>query len=464
MSLAEKWASLSQMVHKAIGTVSKKDITHAEAFFTATETMEIAIRNSEILTQNKVDDAGVGFRVAIGEKVGFSCTNTLDQREILKAAENAAGIAKVSSKMPNFTFPAAGRIPKVPGLFDPDIAEMPPEDAVAIAERTITAAEGFDGRVKAKDGRVLLVYGWRGITNTLGVDCEEKETRSLIYLGGVGEQHDEVTGICDDIECRRSADLHPERVGETVARKVIELFQPQTATSLQATVIFSPEAASYQLIDVLIDALNADHVVAGRSALTDQLESPVASDHLTITDNAILEGGFASRSFDDEGYPSRNTFLVKRGKLQSFIHNATSATTLTTENTGNASRFSGGFDMARWIIGNGYRAQPEIYPSNLQVQLGSKTQDELVSETDEGVLVDSMAGFPQAGSGMISAQLSRAFYIKNGEVQHAVKGGMISGVAFDWFKKISGIGRDSKQFQNAVIPSLRVDEVKVIGA
>ena len=463
MSRAEKWASLSQMVHKTVEIIAKRDITHAEAFFMATETMEVAIRNSEILTQNKADDAGVGFRVVIGEKVGFSCTNTLDQRELLKAAENAAAIAKVSSKEPNFTFPAAGRIPSVPGLFDPDIAEMPPEDALAIAERTISAAEDFDGRVKAKEGRVLFASGWRGVMNTLGVDHEEKETRSLIYLGGVGEQQDEVTGICDDVECCRSADLHPERVGETVAKKVIELFEPHPAESLQTTVIFSPEATSYQLIDVLIDALNADHVIAGRSAWTDQLEEAVASDHLTIADNAILEDGFASRSFDDEGCPSRNTLLVRQGKLESFIHSATSANALKTENTGNASRFPGGFDMARWIIGTGYRAQPEIYPSNLQVQPGSKTQDELVSETEEGVLIDSMAGFPQAGSGMISAQLSRAFYIKNGEVQHAIKGGMVSGVAFDWFKKISGIGRDSKPFQNAVVPSLRVDEVKIVG-
>jgi predicted Zn-dependent protease len=94
----------------------------------------------------------------------------------------------------------------------------------------------------------------------------------------------------------------------------------------------------------------------------------------------------------------------------------------------------------------------------------NKKKEELVSETKKGVLIESMAGFPQTGSGLISAQLSRAFFIQNGEVQHPIKGGMISGIAFDWFKQVSGIGRDSKQFQNAVVPSLRIEDVKVVGA
>jgi len=119
--------------------------------------------------------------------------------------------------------------------------------------------------------------------------------------------------------------------------------------------------------------------------------------------------------------------------------------------------------MIHMIVGNGYRTKPEIYPSNLTIQSGNKTKEELISETAEGVLVEAMAGFPQAGSGLISAQLSQAFYIKKGEMQHPIKGGMISGVAFDWFKKISGISNEAKQSQNAVAPSLRMEEVRIMG-
>ncbi len=73
-----------------------------------------------------------------------------------------------------------------------------------------------------------------------------------------------------------------------------------------------------------------------------------------------------------------------------------------------------------------------------------------------------MAGFPQKGSGIISVQLSRAFYIEKGEFKFPIKGGMVSGIAFDWLKNISGIGNDAKQFKNAIVPSLRIEDVNIL--
>jgi PmbA protein len=464
MSLDGNWNFLSDLVHKATKRLEEKDITHAEAFFTSTQTAEVLVRNSEILTQNKVDDSGVGFRVVVaGNKVGFACTNTLSEKAVLEAGEKAFSIAKVSSEAPSFALPVASQPPKLEGLFDSRVAEIGVEEAVAVAQRAISTAEEVDERVTAKDGRVLFASGWRGIVNTLGVDFEEQETKAVIYLGGSGKDNGEVTGSCYDFMFNRTADLRPEKVGENVGRMVVELFRPRSLKSFQGTVIFGPEAVSYQLADVLVDALKSETVIAGRSAWTGKLGEIVASEDLAIIDNAFLEKGFASRSFDDEGYPSQNTVLIRKGKLESFLHDATSASALKTRNTGNASRFPSKFDMVHAIVGNGYRAKPEIYPSNLIIQEGNKTKEELVAETVKGVLVESMAGFAQQGSGMISAQLSRAFYIENGEIKHPVKGGMLSGVAFDWFKKISGVGEDSRQFMNAVVPSLRVEQVRVVG-
>jgi len=465
MSLDVNWVSLSNLVHKAMKMLEKKGITQAEAFFTSTQTTEVVIRNSEIHTQNRVDDSGVGFRVVVtGNKVGFACTNTLSEKAVLEAGEKAFDIAQVSSEVPAFALPKAGQPPKVEGLFDSRVAEVGVEEGVDVARRMIRAAEDFDKRVIAKDGRVLFASGWRGIVNTSGVDFEEKETKALVYLGGSGEQNGEVTPSCYDVMLCRTVDLESEKVGENVGKMVIEMLKPQPLKSFQGTAIFGPEAVSYQLLNVLVDALKGENVVAGRSAWAGKLGQVVASEDLMVIDNAVLEKGFASRSFDDEGCASQKTTLLRKGKLESFLHDATSANALNMRNTGNASRFPSGFDMIRAIVGNGYRTKPEIYPSNLIIQSGNKTKEELVSEIGKGVLVESMAGFAQPGSGVVSAQLSRAFFIENGEMKYPIKGGMVSGVAFDWFKQISGVGEDSKHFVNAVVPSLRVEEVKVVGA
>ena len=81
--LNEDWSFLSDAVHKTMKMLEKKDIAHVEAFYTSTCTTEVTIRNSEILTQNKVSDSGVGFRVVIADnKVGFACTNALSEKVI----------------------------------------------------------------------------------------------------------------------------------------------------------------------------------------------------------------------------------------------------------------------------------------------------------------------------------------------------------------------------------------------
>jgi predicted Zn-dependent protease len=88
--------------------LEKKNVKHAEAFFTSTKTTEVTIRNSEIHTQNMIDDSGVGFRVATsGNRVGFACTNALNEKTIMETGKEAFSIAKVSSGTPDFALPAA---------------------------------------------------------------------------------------------------------------------------------------------------------------------------------------------------------------------------------------------------------------------------------------------------------------------------------------------------------------------
>jgi PmbA protein len=465
VKLEENWTTLRDYARKAVKKLEKTGVTDAEAFLTCGQRTDVSIRNSEILTQNRVSDAGVGFRAIVDkDKVGFACTNTLNQAAIMDAAQKALAMAKVSSRVPDFALAESNRIRKVKALFDPKMSEVPVEQAVDVAKRAVDAAEGFDRRVTVKDGRVSYVFGWRGVINTLGVDCEEQETRAYIYLGGNGRQNGEVTGGCFDFMLTREAKLDPEGVGQNVAKMIVSLFNAKPLRGFEGTAVFGPEAVSYQLFDALVDALNASNVVRKRSAWSQCIGEHVASEQLTIIDTAILEGGFDSRSFDDEGYPSRSTALIDKGVLKSFLHYATTARALKMENTGNASRYAGGTDMARMVAGNGYRTKPEIYPSNLLIQPGNKSNDELISEIKKGVLVESMSGFAQSGSGVISAQISRAFYIQNGEIQHAIKGGMVSGVAFDWFKHVSATGNCPKQFQNAVVPSVCVENVRVVGA
>lgn len=462
--LENNWAILRNLIHKTMNTATnKQSITHIEAFYTGTQTIQVTIRDSEIQSQNKITDFGVGFRVTVqGNRVGFSCTNSISDKNLINTFNKAFTIAKVSSEINSYTLPDRASLPNIKGLYDPEIKGTTVEDAVNIAKRGIIAAEDVDKKVIAKSGQVSFQIGWKGILNNFDVDYEEPQTRAWMILGGSGQHGGEVTGGCYDWMLCRDTTLDPEIIGKNVGNRVIKMFNKKTVKSFQGTVIFSPEAVSYQISDVLKQTLSGSNIIAGSSPWSEKLGQHVGSENLTVNDDPTVEKGFSSRSFDDEGGVSQKTNLILQGRLKNFLLSATTATRLKMKNTTNASRY-GGFDLIRNIIGDGYRTKPFIYPSNLVIQEGKKTKEELISEIEKGVLIESMAGFPQKGSGIISAQLSRAFYIEDGVVNYPLKDVMVSGVAYDWLKEISGIGNDAKQFENSIVPSLRIENVKIIG-
>jgi PmbA protein len=460
------WNRLGDTARKTLKSLEKLGAEKVEAFFTTTQTTEVTIRNSEIHAENAAEDTGIAFRAATSDsRIGFACTNVVNTEEsILKTGKTALSITKLSAPSPKFDLPTEHRIPNVSGLFDRTVLEVTVEERTDVARRMIESAESLAKGITAKAGQVTTSHVQKGIINTLGVDCETRETRVVAGIYGTGRKNGQTTPGCFDVELKRSFDLSPEKIGKAVAQKVIAQFDPKPVETFDGTLILEPEAVSYQFCDAMIDALNAKNIIAGTSPWKGRTGQTVASERLTVLDDGILEGGFGSRSFDDEGYPSQTTTLISKGTLRSFLHDATSSHKMRTQNTGNSSRSTGSLELTTQIVGSGYKAQPQIYPSNLTIQPGNKTKDQILSEVKKGILAEAMAGFVQPSSGLISAQLVRAHYIENGETKHPIRGGMVSGTAFDWLKQISQVGNERKQFPNSVVPSLQIEKVKIIGS
>ncbi|NPE09915.1 MAG: TldD/PmbA family protein [Asgard group archaeon] len=463
MSQVQKdWENVYSLAEQTITKAMKEDSANDyEAYFSAYETIEVNIRNSEILTQNKLVDSGAGFRAIVNGHLGFSCSNKIDQRSFDDTLENAKNVAKMSRKDIDISFPESTKEAAINNLYDSQFESISLEKTVEIAKQAIDSAEDFDKRITVKTGRILLRAGYRGLMNSKGVNISEKGTYSIFYVGGGGQQANEVTGGCYEGSVSRKLKLEPEKMGEKLARKIVTMFGKKKVEEFKGSAIFASDSVAYQILGVLNEALNADNILTEKSAWINQLGNTVTSEDLTIIDNGILDGGYSSRHFDDEGSSSQKTVLVEKGKLTNYLHYMKSAKKMATQTTGNACRSPSSFDLVRSIIGVGYRAKPEIYPSNIIILPGQKTQEKLLAEIDKGVLIESMAGFPQKGSGMISAQLSRAYYVEKGEIQFCLKDAMVSGKIFDWLKQISGISKEVKEHQSAILPDLRIEDVKV---
>ena len=64
----------------------------------------------------------------------------------------------------------------------------------------------------------------------------------------------------------------------------------------------------------------------------------VENENVTIIDDPLMEGGFASCPFDAEGVATKTKTVIENGTLNTLLHNRTTAEAMGKETTGNASR------------------------------------------------------------------------------------------------------------------------------
>ncbi|RLI28697.1 TldD/PmbA family protein, partial [Candidatus Bathyarchaeota archaeon] len=171
---------------------------------------------------------------------------------------------------------------------------------------------------------------------------------------------------------------------------------------------------------------------------------------LNVVDDGLLPFGVYSSAFDDEGVPRRKTEILTKGVLKGFLHNSFTANKANTASTGNAYR-------------QDYTALPTVLSSNMIIQPGDKTLEQMISEIDKGIIVRRFSGNVRPESGEFSGIAKQASFIENGEVKHALKETMISGNVFEALKNIVAIGSETRAtLYRAYVPPTLVDNIKIV--
>lgn len=107
---------------------------------------------------------------------------------------------------------------------------------------------------------------------------------------------------------------------------------------------------------------------------------------------------------------------------------------------------------------------PGVGISNLIVDPGSKSREELISGIPEGLLVTELIGF---GVNTITGDYSRGafgYWIKNGQISHPVSELTIAGTLDEIYKGIREVGSDLEIRSTINTPSILVEGLRVAGA
>ena len=212
--------------------------------------------------------------------------------------------------------------------------------------------------------------------------------------------------------------------------------------------IFDPVTAP-SLLSHLSACVSGYSVYRETSFLGGRMGERVASELVTVVDDGRLPGGLGSRPFDGEGLPTRRTTILRAGRLESWLLDAYSARKLGLAPTGSAAR--------------GPTSAPTVSPTNLWLEPGSGTLEELVAATPRGLLVTELIGM---GFQPVTGDYSRGaagLWIEGGEIVHPVEEVTIAGNLGEMLASVDAVAADLVWLGRVASPSLRVAAMTVAG-
>jgi len=447
------------LCEKALNSAEKFGAKEAEALLVVRRAIGVEIERGEIKTCSDILDGGLGVRAITNKKIGFAFTNILTESEAEKTAKRAVEASKASPKDKKWKqLPEKGKYKTIRDTYDKRITEFTSDEAVVLCQTMIKTAHEVDKRVLPAFGGAQVTISESICLNSHGVNVADKGTSLVCSLATMARSKTEVSPICFEFKASRMYEPDPEWVAEEAAKLAVEAINVGKAEAGKFSVLLDPFALQSILTYTLVQSVRGDIVARGRSIFRNKIGKKVAGENVTIYDNGILPGGLRSGKMDMEGVPRQKTPIIEEGILRGFLYNNYWANIEGRRSTGNAGRGGAGLNLPP------YGTIPTISPTNIQLETGTHTEEELLEEVKNGYYVRNVQGAHQSNpeTGEFSVALAPAWRIQKSKITHAVKSVMIAGNAYEMLKKISALGKEARQVGTFITPKVVVSELNVI--
>jgi TldD protein len=346
----------------------------------------VATKNGRVDAVNDVESEGIGVRVLVDGAWGFACDRRLSEQGAREAALRACAFARAAGgRSPRVLAPVEPRSGTYRTVVQVDPFSVSVADKVELclrAERALAQPE-----VKVAEAAVRAQREHKVLVTSDGIAVEQE----LVECGGgidataVGDGSSQVRsypsahgGISAQAgwEFVTGLDLESEapRVGEQAAAL---LRAPECPAGLTDLVI-DAEQMQLQVHESVGHPTELDRVLgweaayAGTSFLRpDDLGSlRYGSELMNITADPTTATGLGTFGFDDEGVPATSIPIVREGVLVGWM----------------GSREVG---FAGSMRADGWSRMPLVRMTNLHLEPGDGTLDELISGVDDGLYLET---------------------------------------------------------------------------
>jgi PmbA protein len=439
-----------ELSEKLVARCLKFGADAAEVYIETGRRLSVRVLNSEIDTIQEASSAGVGFRVIVDRRLGFSHSNDFSAKSIDDTINRAIAFAKLTTSDEFNVLHSDTGVTEVSGLYDAEIESVSIESKIGMAV-DLEKLTMSDPRITKSSGAGYSegeseIF----IANSNGIVKSYKSSMCSLGVSVVAEKGEQKNTGGESCSRRFFDDLLPiDQIAAAASREAYELLDPVMVKTQRASVVFDPDVAG-SLFGGVIQALNGERVLQGASFLGKSIDTSIASDLLTIYDDGTVEKGLASKHFDGEGVPVTKRTLIERGIVKGFLYNTAAAKRAGTISTGNASR-------------GGFSSLPGIGTHNVYLEPGKFSRNEIIASTERGLLLKGVTGYGiDPVTGNFSGGAS-GFWIEKGQITHPVKGLTIAASATEILNGLDMTGNDIDMNRAFASPTFRIREMQIGG-
>jgi len=416
----------------------------AEVFEIDSEATKIGFAANKLKSFEVEETQGLAARALVDGKLGFAASS--DTTAIDRLIQNVLESARLGDAIPlRFAQPASG--PEV-RVYDPELAALSTDRLIEIGNEVISTLLEADEEANISIDLTRRVRE-TAVRNSQGAQVAVKIAPLSIMVQVERVRGDDVVTLFEYFTTAKLDETY-RRFVDRIADKLRLARQAAGISSGRMPVLFSPSGAPVLALP-LIHGLNGKNVYRGISPMAGRVNEQLFDERLTVVDDPTLDGRPGSGSHDDEGVPRQRNVLIESGRLTGFIYDLKTAALANTVSTGNGER--------------SLFSPPSPSFSNMVVEAGDQSLDDMLAGIDEGLLVESPLGLGQGNviSGAFSNNLSLAFKIESGEIVGRVKDVSVAGNIYEDLQEIEALSRESEWVYGGIqLPYMLLPDLNVV--
>ncbi len=425
-----------------------------EAYISRGGETSVRVYEGEVEHFVSAQSEGIGIRVIKDGRTGFAYAGTLDADAITEVLAEARDNVQFGTVDEWAGLAEPDGVAQIPQKFwDEELANYPTDEKISITKELEKLTLAADSRVRAEEANYEDGWGETAVATTTGIRESGRGNSCYVSVSTLADDGNEsLTGFGFSVgDSPKEFDLN--KAAREAADRATRLLGATKPASKLVTIVLDPYVTS-QFISILSSVLNGESLAKGRSLFADRLNQQVANSRFTLVDDPTNPLAYTATDIDGEGLAARRNVLIENGVLKKFVHSSYSARRMNTKSTGNASR-------------GGFAGSPGVSCLAMQVQPGTKTQAELISGIDDGVLIQDVSGM-HSGVNTISGDFSTGasgIVITNGTLGAPIREFTIASTLQKMLLNIVDLGNDIDWLpMRAVGLSLVISDVMMSGA